>query len=162
MSEKSEQLTTENSIMQINASDTDIPVIEAQEHPSTDGTQKLRVAQKIEFSPVVDTPLPPPTIGSTKKGPGKKQQPAKFDERDAANARMLHVEAKEHPSPTKVNTKRGFGKKQPAKSDQRDAAYARMLQERCRQLTFHSFSAKMPLYEVWVSPVPSKGKVNRF
>ena len=193
MSEKSEQLTTENSIMQINASDTDIPVIEAQEHPSTDGTQKLRVAQKIEnsimqinasdtdipvieaqehpstdgrvaqkieFSPVVDTPLPPPTIGSTKKGPGKKQQPAKFDERDAANARMLHVEAKEHPSPTKVNTKRGFGKKQPAKFDERDAANARMLQERCRQLCLsHFFREHAPVRSLgFTSSIEGEGK----
>ncbi len=90
MSENSERLTTGNSIMQINVSDTDIPVIdEAQEHPSTDETQKLRLAQEIGFSPVVNTPLPPPTKVNTKKGPGKKQQPAKSNERDAANARML-------------------------------------------------------------------------
>ena len=77
MSEKSEQLTTENSIMQINASDTDIPVIEAQEHPSTDGTQKLRVAQKIENSimqinasdtdiPVIEAQEHPSTDGTQK------------------------------------------------------------------------------------------------
>jgi Mrp family chromosome partitioning ATPase len=91
MSEKGEQLTRENEVMKNSVLDSDILAVEAIERPSTDETQKLQVAKGKEFSQVLDTPLPlpPPTKVNTNKGPGKKQQPAKFDKRDAANARIL-------------------------------------------------------------------------
>ena len=119
MSEKSEQLTSENEVMKhsftdpalpgIEAKDlpitdatqrlqvwrerdkstSDITVIEAKEEALTDEEQRLQVIEKKDLPPRVDMPPAPPRIVESKKTRGKKPQPAKSNKRDEANARML-------------------------------------------------------------------------
>lgn len=54
-------------------------------------TQGLQSMQQIESPPEdrIPFPTPPPARLHAEKAPGKKQQPAKFNKREAANARML-------------------------------------------------------------------------
>ncbi len=68
--------------------DSEMPVAEEIEQPATDETQKLQLPPKLELPPIINTPVPPPTIAYTKKVFGKKTQPLKFSPRDKANARM--------------------------------------------------------------------------
>jgi Mrp family chromosome partitioning ATPase len=75
--------------MKNNLTDPDMPVVEANEHHSTDETQKLQKAQKMELPPVVDISLPSPTKVDTKKARDKKPQPIKMIKRDEANALRL-------------------------------------------------------------------------
>lgn len=88
MLDKSEKLAGGNEYMR-SITDADFPVVEVNEQPSTDETQKLDVPLKQEFPPVIETPLPKPSIVYTKKTPTKKVQAAKFNKRDTAIARML-------------------------------------------------------------------------
>jgi protein-tyrosine kinase len=119
MSEKNEQLTSENGAMKNSLTDPALPSIEAKNLPITDATQRLQVWRerdkstpditgieakeealtdeeqslyvvvKKDLSPKVATLPAPPTIVESKKTRGKKPQPAKSNKRDETNARML-------------------------------------------------------------------------
>jgi Mrp family chromosome partitioning ATPase len=91
MTDKSEQLTRESSEIQSNSLDSDKSVAEGYAQPPViEETQKLHPVKAIEFLPEVETPLPGPLVGYTKKAPDQKRSPAKFFKRqDSASMRML-------------------------------------------------------------------------
>ncbi len=72
-----------------NTTEEDITVSDAKSQPAADETQKLSARQKIEFPPLVETPLPQTKIVYTKKSSAAKLQDTKLNKRDAASARML-------------------------------------------------------------------------
>ncbi len=133
MSEKSEQLTTENAIVKKSLTDPFIPSVEVKDIPTMDETQKLQFWREKRKSsgdqdiPGVEAEEPPTTDTIEKKQAELEiELPPEFD--------------KPFPTPEKVNTKKTRGKKpQPTTSNKRDDANVHMLLERCRHLSLSLF-----------------------
>ena len=130
MSEKSEQLTSENTIMKNSLTDPDMPGVDVNEPPTTDATQRLpfwrekhKSSGDQDISNVEAQDLP------TTDEIQKLQVTVEIESApDAIDTPLL--------KPTIVQSK----KPQSAKLNKRDVANARMLQESCRQLCLSLFS----------------------
>ena len=89
MSDKSEQLTTENAEKRNDAMGLDKAIIENLEQSPVEETQKLQTVKTMEFLQEVETPIPMSPVERSKKASHQKRQPVKFTKRDTTSSRML-------------------------------------------------------------------------